>query len=247
MGRGVSQLFLCCSSGNESHTTQSNMGHFCPSSRNHPLFGGVATTCPGSAWLCCASLAGPRPHDRDLFVQISVKFVRIMISTRGLLVRCPPRRFARKMTDKRSSSKSTRAFSEMNELNKLGLGEKKLIIYVEQGATAPISRAELWKTGHKRKTGEYISINAAVLTSKINEFSSQESQSAETVSQGRADILASVLGQDIRAKERGELGGRRRSTPAAGEASEPRFASGVQIREGKIVAVVFIRPSFLHG
>ncbi|KAK8914451.1 hypothetical protein KSP39_PZI023439 [Platanthera zijinensis] len=67
---------------------------------------------------------------------------------------------------------------------------------VEQGSTAPISCVELWKVGHKRKTGEYISTDAAELASKIDELSSQESQSVETVSQGRDDILASVLGQE---------------------------------------------------
>ncbi|KAK8939847.1 hypothetical protein KSP40_PGU010811 [Platanthera guangdongensis] len=38
---------------------------------------------------------------------------------------------------------------------------------VEQDATAPISRVELWKAGDKIKTGEYINKEAAELTSKI--------------------------------------------------------------------------------
>lgn len=46
-------------------------------------------------------------------------------------------------------------------------------VKVEQGATAPISRAELWKAGHKRKTGEYISQEAADLAAKIVSLSYQ--------------------------------------------------------------------------
>ncbi|KAK8934802.1 hypothetical protein KSP39_PZI014496 [Platanthera zijinensis] len=69
-------------------------------------------------------------------------------------------------------------------------------IKIEQGAAAPMSRAVLWKAGHKRKTVEYISTNVAELLSKIDELSSQKSQSAETVSHGRDDILAFVLCQE---------------------------------------------------